>query len=147
MNLSNTTPARTILIADDDPDLLSLLEQRCQSIGLQTLIANNASQAWSLIENNLPDLVILDVHMPKGNGLSVAEMMSNHDRLQETPVIILSGVSDQEMLKRCHSLQAYFIPKFNDAWENIRELLEVLLNIPKSTQQPVNHKLSYSVEA
>lgn len=127
---------RHILIADDDADLVDLLSRRCASLGLEVDTASNAMTALGKAEETLPDAMILDVNMPYGDGLSVCEMMASHEELKTIPVIILTGSSNQETVKRCHRLAAYYVPKCPDVWRRIEPLLRDLLAIP--TPEPVN---------
>jgi CheY-like chemotaxis protein len=86
--------------------------------------------ALGKIDEMQPDVVILDVEMPYGNGLSVCEMMSTHEQLSKIPVIILSGRSDQQIIRRCHELCAYYVIKQGDVWPRIEPLIRELIGTP-----------------
>lgn len=119
-----------ILIADDNLDFSAILERSCRRLGLNVLMADNAMTALEVAESHLPAAIILDVNMPRGNGLSVCEMITNHERLRDTPMIILTGNSETEIVKRCHRLGAYYIPKSNDVWHEVERLLCEVLELP-----------------
>ncbi|QDU57325.1 response regulator [Aeoliella mucimassa] len=119
-------PTPTLLIADDDDDLVELLMIRCQSIGFRVDTANNAMTALGKVEETTPDVVLLDVEMPSGSGLSVAEMMSNHQDLKSIPVIMLTGLQTEDVVRRCHQLCAYYIPKCPQVWSRVEPLLHEL---------------------
>jgi CheY-like chemotaxis protein len=123
---------RSILIADDDIDLVNILTTRCRALGLEVDSAYNAMTALGKIEENQPDLVILDVNMPAGNGLGVCEMMANHEQLSSIPVIMLTGHCDQETIRRCRSLQAHYVAKSHDIWSRVERLLRSFLDIPRA---------------
>lgn len=131
---------KTILIADDNPDIVDLLSSRCTQLGLDVQSADNAMTVLQLAEQIHPAVVILDVNMPKGNGLSVCEMLSTHTQLQDTPVIILTGNSSTDILKRCHEMCAYYVPKAVDVWSRIEPLLCELLDLP--SKPAARHKPS-----
>ncbi len=118
---------KKVLIADDDRDVVELLSRRCRSLGLHVDSAGNAMQALSKAEANTPDLMILDVDMPHGNGLSVCEMMSDHEQLRSIPVIMLTSCSSEDTIRRCHRLCAYYVLKCPDAWPRVEPLLRELL--------------------
>ncbi len=118
---------RNILIADDDQDLVTALTRRCNALGLKVDSASNAMSALGKIEENRPDLVIMDVNMPSGNGLGVCEMMANHEELSSIPVIVLTGHCDPETIRRCHTFKAYYIKKGGDVWKHVEPLLHTLL--------------------
>ena len=99
--------------------------------------AGNAIIAWQKIEENEPHLVVLDVNMPCGNGLSVCETMADHPRLRGVPVIILTGDKDQNIQRRCYGLSAYYVPKCQNVWPRIKPLLHQLLPLaPLSPDAP-----------
>jgi CheY-like chemotaxis protein len=131
--------AKTVLIADDDHDLVSVLSMRCRRMGLKVLAAFDAFTALSLVRSKMPDLVCLDIGMPAGNGLSVCEMMTSDATFRDTPVIVLTGRSDPHTIRRCHSMCAYYVEKSTDTWTRleplIRELLEIPVALPAATTQ------------
>lgn len=121
----------TIFIADDDPDLVRALSIRCRSLGFQVETSHDASAAWRLIEKLCPDLVMLDINMPGGTGLGIAEMMAGHERLAQTPVIILTGQTDSDTVRRCHNLLAYYVLKGEHVWARVEPLIiDLLLREP-----------------
>lgn len=120
---------KTILIADDNPDVLAILSPRCREMGLEVLTADNALDAFEAAERCQPCVIILDVNMPKGNGLSVCEMLSSHQQLRSTPVIILTADSSEEIVKRCHQLAAFYVPKHVDMWRRVEPLLREILDM------------------
>jgi len=125
--------ANTVLIADDDEDLVSLLSMHCQAMGLEVLTAADAMSALIIAQDSSPDLVILDVGMPSGSGLSACEMMATHQDLKSIPVIVLTGSSSEEVVRRCHELCAYYVQKAPDVWGRIEPLIEEILQSEKQS--------------
>jgi DNA-binding response OmpR family regulator len=133
MFLSEQAPmTKKVLIADDDRDLVAALSARCKALGLAVDVAHNAVDALNLINYAQPDLVCLDVNMPSGSGLSVCEMIQSEPRWADTPVIILTGRSDDKTIHRCHSMCAYYVQKCTDVWQRIEPLLVELLHLERS---------------
>lgn len=120
---------KTVLIADDNTDIVDVLRLRCEKLGLNVLEASNAMEALAKAEAFHPEAIVLDVNMPHGNGLSVCEMLVNHEKLNSIPVIVLTGNTSSEVVKRCHQLCAFYIPKTTDIWSQIEPLLCDLLKI------------------
>ncbi len=118
---------KTVLIADDDHELVHVLAVRCRRLGLNVLCAHDAFTSLSLVKTGRPDVVCLDVDMPAGNGLSVCEMLSSDAACRTIPIIILTGRTDPETIMRCHSLCAYYVEKCPDVWSRIEPLLKELL--------------------
>jgi DNA-binding response OmpR family regulator len=130
---------KTILIADDDHELVHALAVRCRRLGLNVLCAHDAFSALSLVKTGRPHVVCLDVEMPAGNGLSVCEMLSSDAACRTIPIMILTGRTDPETIMRCHSLCAYYVEKCPDVWSRIEPLLKELLcdHDTASTSHPV----------
>lgn len=82
-----------ILIVDDNPDNLELLVARLRSSGYQTIEASDGEQALALV-NEEPDLIILDVMMPKLDGLEVCRRLKSDDSTKMIPIIMLTAKSD-----------------------------------------------------
>lgn len=124
----------TVLIADDDEDLTQLLARRCQSLGLQVDIANDATTALRKINEIRHDLVMLDVDMPEaGGGLIVRQMMNANEKLASIPTIILTGRSDERTIRRCHNSCSYYVAKCPDVWPRIEPLLNEILSGEEQT--------------
>ena len=78
----------TILAADDDPQLLRLITRNLQLEGYDVLAASDGQQALELIENNAPDLVLLDVMMPRMDGFTVCYRVREFSAV---PIIIITA--------------------------------------------------------
>lgn len=119
-----------ILIAEDDEDLLSILELRCKGIGLEVVTVGNALDALNAATQKRPDIICMDVELPGGNGLAAAEMFVSDDRFSSIPLIIITGKKDTDVERRCHELPAYYVPKSSTTWERLEPLLRELLELP-----------------
>src|ERR1700687_1770800 len=78
----------TLVAADDDPGLLRLMARNLQLEGFDVLAASDGQQALELIENHAPDLVILDVMMPKVDGFTVCSRVREFSAV---PIIIVTA--------------------------------------------------------
>lgn len=123
---------KTVVIAEDDADLLQLLTQRFTALGCSVIATNNALEAINSINTLLPDMVCLDVNMPSGNGLSVCEMMAHDEFLKSIPVMILTGRSDEETIRRCYDMMAYYVEKNADVWARVEPVVRDVLNLDTS---------------
>ena len=84
----------TILIADDNADMLDLIADTLQMNGFGVMKAANGEEAWKIISSmeHLQDLVVLsDVHMPKLNGFELLQRVRNNKRWPYIPVLLMSG--------------------------------------------------------
>ncbi len=85
---------KKILIVDDEPLIRTLLVQTLEDFeehGVTLLTASNGIQAWQLAQDERPNLVILDVMMPKMSGYQVCELIRSEPALNDTYVIMLTA--------------------------------------------------------
>lgn len=117
---------KSIVIADDDEDLVQILSRRCEARGMRVRSAHDALGALNLIHEARPDLICLDVNMPAGNGLCVLEMLTADRDLFDVPVIVMSGDASEETIRRCHRHCAYYVQKCADVWPRIEPIVQEL---------------------
>lgn len=93
--MSLTNSVKKILIADDEPDILEIIQYNLQNEGFEVITAKNGNEAIEQAKRSQPDLIILDIMMPGKNGIEVC----NHLRLQpafnHTLIIFLTALSDE----------------------------------------------------
>jgi DNA-binding response OmpR family regulator len=86
---------KTVLIVDDDPDMLDLLRLALNEAGYATRTANTGTEALSTAQRSPPDLVLLDVVLPDVNGFTVCENLRHHPATASVPVILLTVVTGE----------------------------------------------------
>jgi DNA-binding response OmpR family regulator len=79
-----------ILIVDDDPEIIESLRYALETNGYEVIIARDGNQGVALAERELPDLMILDMMMPKRSGFLVLEKLRRANELK-IPVIMVTG--------------------------------------------------------
>jgi two-component system, OmpR family, alkaline phosphatase synthesis response regulator PhoP len=89
-------PKKTILVVDDEQDLLDLIEYNLKKEGYNVLLAENGEQGLKLAKELHPDLVLLDIMMPVMDGLEVCEKMRMNAETKYIPVIFLTARSDEK---------------------------------------------------
>ena len=82
---------KIILIVDDEPDVSLLLKIRIEHAGYSTMVAGSAEEALALIKKNIPDLILLDLLLPKMRGEEACRILKLDGGLKNIPVIILSA--------------------------------------------------------
>ncbi len=83
--------AKRILVCDDDPLLVDLLEYRLSSRGYEVVIARDGSEALAQLQNGTPDAIVLDAMMPVMDGHEVLRRIREDETLADVPVIMLSA--------------------------------------------------------
>lgn len=87
---------QTILVVDDERDLLDLIEYNLKKEGFKVLKAENGEEGISKAKEHRPDLILLDIMMPKMDGLEAVEIMRKDEDLKKTPIIFLTARSDEK---------------------------------------------------
>jgi DNA-binding response OmpR family regulator len=80
-----------ILVVDDDPELLQVLASRLRQEGYEVTTASKGDQAIAEVASQPPDLMLLDLGLPGGNGFKVLEKVRGSNRTAAMPVIVLTG--------------------------------------------------------
>jgi len=86
---------KKILIADDEPDILEIIQFNLQEEGYEVITANNGDEAFEKAKRNQPDLIILDIMMPGKNGIEVCNLLRMMPQFSNTLIIFLSAMSDE----------------------------------------------------
>ena len=86
--------AKKILVIDDDPIIVKYLQTLFDDNGYETFVAYDGTEAESLVAEAMPDLITLDLEMPKEWGPRFYRKMRKNDALKNIPVIVISGLSD-----------------------------------------------------
>lgn len=84
------TKFKTILYAEDDLVVLTAYRKRLQQAGFRVVSAQDGLEAMKILSSSVPDLVVLDLMLPKFNGEEVLKFIRGDDRLKKLPIIILS---------------------------------------------------------
>ena len=84
----------TLLLADDNDDMRTVLGHQLQARGYRIIMASNGEQAVEKARNERPDLVLLDVLMPGLDGTEAREQLKLHDSTRDIPVIFLTSLVD-----------------------------------------------------
>jgi two-component system alkaline phosphatase synthesis response regulator PhoP len=86
---------KKILIADDEPDILEIIQFNLQTEGYEVATAKNGDEAIDMAKKHQPDLIILDVMMPGKNGIEVCKILRTQPKFNHTLIIFLSALSDE----------------------------------------------------
>jgi DNA-binding response OmpR family regulator len=113
--MSDSTPARTILVADDDLHILSLVRNYLRKRDFRVIEASDGDEAMQLILEHRPDLVVLDVMMPGQTGWEVCRSIRENAALKDTGVIMLTGIGERlnEMTSPLYGADAYLDKPFD----------------------------------
>ncbi|MFN2389453.1 MAG: response regulator transcription factor [Actinomycetota bacterium] len=95
-----TEPSKRILVCDDDPSILTFVEVNLELEGYEVYSASGGEEAVRIATSERPDLVILDVMMPRMDGYEACERLKQDDSTKDIPVIFLSARAQQADIER-----------------------------------------------
>ena len=114
---------KRVLVCDDDPVILRLLQVNLELEGYETLLAHHGEKAVEVAMEEVPDLIILDIMMPRLDGHETFERLKAHDATRAIPVVFLSAKAQPSDIERGREqgAAAYLTKPFDP-----KELLDVV---------------------
>ena len=125
--MSETERRKRILLIDDTPDILVVVSRRIESWGYEALTAESGEEGLRIAEETLPDLILLDIMMPKMKGRDVCARLKANPTTQHIPVIFLTALGLADHIKAGMDLGAddYIVKPFEPA--ELKERIAVVL--------------------
>ena len=99
-----TDQKKIILLAEDDKFLRSILQKRLEEGGYTVCPASDGLEALDILDKTIPDLVLLDLIMPRKNGFEVLQEMRANAKLKSVPVVVLSNLSQDKDMDQAKDL-------------------------------------------
>jgi len=121
-------PRKTILLVDDEEDLVLALNARLKNIGYEVLVARDGLEALRQGRSQNPDLIILDIMLPKMDGYKVCRLLKSDKRYSPIPILLLSARGqdrDRDLGKKAGA-DDYLVKPFKseDLVSRIKKLLK-----------------------
>jgi len=139
---------QTILVVDDDPGILEMHSRMVEKSGRRAIIAHNGREALTLIREQTPDLILLDLMMPEMDGFAVLDELRSKESTRDIPVIILTArlLSDAD-LERCNQGVATILSKglfsADETLGHVETALTHQHTLNKATQQLIRKTMAY----
>jgi two-component system alkaline phosphatase synthesis response regulator PhoP len=106
--------SKKVLIVDDDPEFVETCEIILRAHGYETLSANNGEEAFKILNNEIPDIILLDIMMKtKGEGLWVSEKLKADENFCGIPILMITAVNQDADMSRFHidpSIDREYLP-------------------------------------
>jgi len=119
--------AGTILVIDDEIDLVEMLKIKLGRVGYKVLTALNGSEAMNILAVEIPDMIILDVMIPPPDGYKVCRIIKASERYGKIPVVMLSARGMKEDIAKGYEAGAdYYIVKPIKLTALVRKIQEIL---------------------
>jgi len=129
MNNKEPNNKKTILLVEDDPLIIRVYQKRLIDEGYKVIAAFNGEEAVAQLTREKPDLILLDLMMPKMNGVEALKAFKKNEETKNIPVIILTNLEDRgEELEKAKKLGAvdYLVKseiKLSDLSKKVREVV------------------------
>ena len=125
--MSSEAAGKRILMVDDSKDILQVVSQRLKSWGYDVVAANNGEEGLRLAGELMPDLILLDIMMPKMKGRDVCARLKADPKTKAIPVIFLTALGLADHVKAGLDLGAedYIVKPFEP--EELRDRIRVCL--------------------
>ncbi|HTR53154.1 MAG TPA: response regulator [Kofleriaceae bacterium] len=122
-----TTKPASILVVDDDPEIVTMLSSRLQKRGYKISTAEDGHRALELAKRERPDLVVLDVMMPGKSGWEVARALKQDPVTQDVKIVMLSAIGEKtnEITAPIYGADAHVDKPFE--FENLERVIGQLL--------------------
>ena len=133
-----------ILVVEDDPDFLYVVEMRLEAAGFEVETATTPEQGLSKVQSTKPDLVVLDVLMPAGyEGFEVARAIREELHLTELPIIILTAVHDVKRVPYRFAPDKDYLPVdvFLDKPTELDALIDIIREVLGERREEPEHPL------
>lgn len=126
--MKNGYRKKTVMIVEDEDSLRELLSDKFKDSGFKVCCTHNAEDGIKIALKNRPDLILLDIILPKMDGLTMLKKLRQDKWGSGVPVIILSNLNDQKKVSEALKIGVYdFLIKSNvklaDVVEEVREVL------------------------
>ncbi len=103
---NSMAPQKVLLIIDDEEDLASMLSFRLNNVGFDTITANNGDKGIELAKKNKPDLILLDLMMPKVDGFEVSKRLKLDSVTRHIPIVVFSALGNKNTKESIEKLGA-----------------------------------------
>jgi len=98
--------AKVLLIIEDDPLIVKIYSTRLKADGFEVFSAENGEDGIALIEEKKPDVIVLDVMMPRVDGFGVLEAIARQGDAKKIPVLVYSNLASEEEIARAKAMGA-----------------------------------------
>jgi two-component system, OmpR family, alkaline phosphatase synthesis response regulator PhoP len=109
--MENNATQQKILLIEDDPMITRMYQRKLENDGFKVNLAFNGEEGLAAIKNDRPDIILLDIMMPKMNGIDTLKAIKADPATKDIPVVMLTNLGDRpEDVQKCKEFGA------NDYW-------------------------------
>lgn len=100
---------KSILVVDDEPVVVEIAKRKLQERGYEVVTAGDGIEALDELKKKVPDLILLDIQMPRMNGYSFVMEKAKVPEFAKIPVIVLTAYGEMEPLFKRHGIKTYLL--------------------------------------
>jgi CheY-like chemotaxis protein len=115
---------KSILVVDDEPIVVEIAKRKLQERGYEVAVAHDGLEALEELKKKIPDLILLDIQMPRMNGYTFIMEKVKNPEYAPIPVIVLTAYGEMEPLFKRHGIKAYLLKPLR-----LQELLDKVQSI------------------
>jgi len=116
---------KCVLLVDDDRLVKDLMQHALKNIGYEVISADDGLEALEILQQKKPDLILLDVQMPRMDGYTFIMKKTADPAIAHIPVIVLTSLGKTEPLFKRHGIKAYLVKPINthDLMEKVQSII------------------------
>ncbi len=121
---------KTVLVIDDDENLVRALTANLDKLGVISIGAQGFAEAAAAIAKHQPELVIIDLKLPDGDGVELCRKLAGLASALQPSIIVMTGQGDNQSIRECFAMGAQVLVKTGDLWKQMRPLVCQHLDLP-----------------
>lgn len=134
MNMKQQARMR-VVVADDDPIILQLMESKLTQIGCEPIMAEDGMEAWQHMRGKSADLAIVDLEMPNIDGFALIQCMRGHPKTKHMPIIVVTSRKDSDAIQQAFAAGATSFLTKPVNWSTFGSHIEYLMRLSQSAHQ------------
>ena len=140
--MPDDAPKKKILIVDDDPLILRMYERTMRRGGYDVEVARSGEEVFSSLYRQTPDLILLDIMMPRLNGVETLKILKGDEKTKHIPIIVLSNLGDKpDEMDAAKELGAFdYLVKANTALNVLTDRIAEAIASNTGVGQPIIHQ-------
>jgi two-component system, sensor histidine kinase and response regulator len=131
--MENNNVQNKILLIEDDPMVVRMYQRKLEGEGFKVTLAFNGEEGLNAVKKERPDIILLDIMMPKLNGIDTLKTLKADAQTKDIPVIILTNLGDRpEDVQKCKEFGAIdYLVKANISLKDLVEKIKSCISISK----------------
>ncbi len=119
---------KSILLVEDDPFLIDIYKQKFKKSGFDVMVADNASKVFEILEEKIPEIILLDIVLPQMEGWSILKKIRANTVWNSCKIIVFSNLSQKEEVEKGLALGAnkYLIKSQHTPLEIVEKVSKML---------------------